>query len=454
MEFDRVKFLVKIFFNGYRYARRTYSSRENLRAVENEALRRAIHIAYHETDFYRERFDRAGIKPGDIRTIEDLSLIPITTKKDLADNFAALIPRSMDKNRSYLLRTSGSTGNPIQVYKDEGWVTHVVASAIRLIKMHTTVFPKTALILDSKSRGAYEKHSVNFYKYIGARISIISVQQDIEKIMTDLEICRPDYIVTYTGVMRELARLRKAGRGRQLRLRKVALTGEILDDFTRAYIEDAFDCLCYSTYISTEGGPMASECVNKKLHANIDANTLEIVDSQGQPVKKGEDGFVVMTCHDGGHGTPVIRYSGCADMSRWTDETCDCGYQTPILSSIRGRADDAIHLPDGRVCHAFNMTIPMEKIQRGNQGELIRQYQIVQHDFDRIDISLVRNADAHELPEDLLHQIGRVYQEQLGPLVNISVKEVPSISRSSSSVARAPLVLSRIAREKLSQMNV
>ena len=131
--------------------------------------------------------------------------------------------------------------------------------------------------------------------------------------MKKLENTNVNYICTYTGVMRELATLRKNGMGGNLHIKMVGLTGEILDEYTRSHIEEAFGCQCYSAYISTEGGTIAQECGNKKMHIHTDFVTPEIVDSKGNGLPPGEDGLILLTCHDGSYGTPIIRYSGCAD---------------------------------------------------------------------------------------------------------------------------------------------
>ena len=110
------------------------------------------------------------------------------------------------------------------------------------------------------------------------------------------------------------------------------------------HIEEAFGCECFGLYSSTEGGLTAWECVNKKMHCSTDSVTVEIVDGQGNPLPAGVDGNILLTCHDRGLGTPLIRYAGCADVGQLADETCDCGVHTPILGQVKGRIVDSVHL--------------------------------------------------------------------------------------------------------------
>src|SRR5947209_17930391 len=59
------------------------ASQEELRAIQSEKLRVAVRYAYECVPFYRRKFDRIGLKPGDIRSVVDLPLIPVTTKQDI-----------------------------------------------------------------------------------------------------------------------------------------------------------------------------------------------------------------------------------------------------------------------------------------------------------------------------------------------------------------------------------
>ena len=432
--------------------RRPWKSEEYIRKVQGKALHRAVSIAYHYTQFYKDKYNSHGVHPDDIQSIDDLSKLPVITKKELIDNFENAVPALIDKESAFLLGTSGTTGQSFQLYKDYTWLAHGFAFALRTLKIHGIRFlPRVAFIFDSNSNTIIEKKTQSYFKYFSRGTAIIPVEEDMEQIMKKLEKTNVNYICTYTGVMRELATLRKNGMGRNLKIKMVGLTGEILDEYTRRHIEEAFGCKCYSAYISTEGGTIAQECRNKKMHIHTDFVTPEIVDSRGTPLPDGEDGLILLTCYDGSYSTPIIRYSGCADIGQILPEKCDCGFNTPIMANIRGRVVDAIHLPDGRVFHAFAMTIPMEKIQRNYSRGRIRRYQIEQHDLDRITISIVRDdstADANDSLSDLLKIIEKTYSDQLGKSTSIVVKEkrFEELTRIDNDGMPMPLVLSHLKK--------
>ena len=432
--------------------KRSWKSPEDIKKIQDRAINKAVSIAYNHTGFYREKYKSYGVHPDDIRSVDDLPKLPVITKQELIDNFESSIPKPINRDMAFFMGTSGTTGQALHIYKDYKWLAYGFTFAIRMFKLHKLgLFPKTAFIYDAASKTGIEKNMDQYFKYFTCAPLLIPVDQDIKKIMRQLEGSGINYLATYTGVMRELATLKKNGIGQDLNLIKVGLSGELLDDYTRHHIEEAFNCECFSAYITTEGGPIAFECPNKKMHINSDFVVPEIVDEKGNPLPPGMDGLILLTCCDGSYSTPIIRYSGCADISQIITDKCTCGINTPILGTIKGRAVDSIKLPDGKVFHAFSMTVPMEKIQRDYCNGRMRRYQIIQHALDQITISIVRNAEKTS-PDDNLNDLKKmikdIYQEKLGSAVKINVREIKfdELKKTGSEGMPTPLVLSELSK--------
>ncbi|MBQ4280035.1 MAG: phenylacetate--CoA ligase, partial [Rikenellaceae bacterium] len=62
-------------------------SREQMRQLQGERLRKLVHRVYHNVPFYRDKMQQAGMIPDDIRSIDDIVRLPFTTKQDLRDNY-------------------------------------------------------------------------------------------------------------------------------------------------------------------------------------------------------------------------------------------------------------------------------------------------------------------------------------------------------------------------------
>ncbi|MQA86748.1 MAG: AMP-binding protein [Streptosporangiales bacterium] len=97
------------------------ASRDELRAIQDEKLRAAVTYAYRTIPFYRRKFDRIGLRPGDVRSVEDLELIPPTTKQEMAEHLGEHAPwgsyTAVDdevwRSRGWqTFMTSGTTGTP------------------------------------------------------------------------------------------------------------------------------------------------------------------------------------------------------------------------------------------------------------------------------------------------------------------------------------------------------
>src|SRR6266511_2962935 len=90
-----------------------------LEARALERLRSLLLHAAMNVPYYRDLFKRAGIEPEDIRTLSDLSNLPITTKADLRTAFPArTTANNLPENRRRRMMTSGSTGLPFEFYWD------------------------------------------------------------------------------------------------------------------------------------------------------------------------------------------------------------------------------------------------------------------------------------------------------------------------------------------------
>ena len=95
-----------------------YYTKAQIEDYQSGKLRRLVKHAYETVPFYRQRFDRRGLKPGDITCLADLHKIPILTKDDVRNNFDMLISRKYRKSELVHGHTSGTTGAPLDVCWD------------------------------------------------------------------------------------------------------------------------------------------------------------------------------------------------------------------------------------------------------------------------------------------------------------------------------------------------
>jgi phenylacetate-CoA ligase len=93
-------------------------SEEEIRSRQFEWLQGMVRLAYEETDFHRESFDRAGVHPRDLRAPEDLAHFPIISKDDVRAYGDRMLRRGLDRTRLGKVSTSGTTGSPLDLWVD------------------------------------------------------------------------------------------------------------------------------------------------------------------------------------------------------------------------------------------------------------------------------------------------------------------------------------------------
>jgi len=446
---SKLIFMARLGVHGRRARRRQWQPPAVIRARQDRDLRAMVRFAVDRVPMYRERYRQAGIDPGDIRGLDDLPRLPLITKQDLVDAWPdGLLPEGMDPDEALVLGTSGSTGRPVHIHLDVARSLPSLALLFRVADAAGVRLrgDRIANIVDVEgSRVAVEKRLAEYLPLMmGHRLSIPS-SLELHATAERLEAFRPDAIMSYAGVLRGLAALKADGAMPSVRPRILGSTGEVLDDHTRRYIEHGFGCEVFDGYASTEGGNLAFEChLHRGMHVNFDVNYVEIVDVDGVPCPPGVAGTVVVTRLKVA-GTPVIRYAGTGDVATLLPDPCPCGRSLPLLGRVEGRRADQIHLPDGRIHHAFSFTDPVQGVLVTLPAERIRQFQIIQESLQLIRLLLVEGAEPEPAFTEIAARLRQAYEPLVGPSVEVRVEPVDHIPRSDRSSSPAPVVVSRLA---------
>ena len=263
---------------------------------------------------------------------------------------------------------------------------------------------------------------------------------------------KPDLIMSYPAIFQHLAFLKKKGFGKNVKPKLLQVGGAILDEYTRSYVENAFNCRLLNIYLSVESqASIAFECNEGHWHIHSDFYHVEAIDKQGTPVAPGERGHLVIT-RLFGRGTPIIRYTGMDDWVRILPNTeCHCGLHTSIIQGgVEGRMRANIVLPDGKVFPPGAFCF-IEPVLNKHKTFKIRQYQIVQQKINEIDILLVIDEDLRTKGprlKTIIQDIKTIYQNKTGPNVTITVKEVPEIKHPKDARKPPPIVVSHVTPEE------
>ena len=319
------------------------ADRETMRALQLEKLQKTVKHEYENVAPYRKKMDEAGVKPEDIRTLEDIRRLPFTTKEDLAENYpTGLFAKPMEE----IVRihaSSGTTGKPKiagYTYGDLDIWGECVARAMAAAGQgkNSVVQVAYGYGLFTGGLGAHIGAET-----IGATVIPMSSGNTQKQIMFMRDMkstalaCTPSYALTVAeGVA-------KAGIDPDdLALEAGIFGAEPWTQGMKESIEKGLGIKAYDIYGLTEivGPGVSISCdENNGMHIQEDYFFPEIINPDTlEPVPDGQIGELVFTTL-GKEGFPMIRYR-TRDLCYLMREKCGCGRTTVRMSKILGRTDD------------------------------------------------------------------------------------------------------------------
>jgi len=326
--------------------------RPHLEALQLERLKAQVERVYHTSPFYRRKMDAAGVKPGDIRSLDDVVRLPFVTKEELrraqeeAGLFGGYACAPPEQWRE-LHPSSGTTGRSVYTLWTIRDVENITDFTARLL-WGQGVRPGDT-IQNAFSYGLWVAGLAVHYaaNRLGCFVLPIGATQSGRQLDLFLEWKPQVFFATPSFAMYLIEKMQERGiYPEQLALRIGSFGGEAGAEVpsTRKRLEEGLGIDAYDLYGLAEIGPtMAAECTHKAgLHWTEDHHLVEVVDPETrEPVPEGEEGVIVIT-HLTREGTPMIRYWS-NDIGRVVREPCPCG-RTHARSpgGILGRADDMI----------------------------------------------------------------------------------------------------------------
>jgi phenylacetate-CoA ligase len=378
--------------------------------------------AYASVPFYRERW-RDCYDPALPLTPARLAALPLLSRSDLQEHFDALCSRQPPAAHGapQESRTSGSTGSPVRVIKTPicGLLWNAFALRDHLWRRRD-LGTKLAGIRQGVTPGSFAGWGSATDGVVATGPAVVrGIEEDAASQIDWLLQERPAYLITHPSMAAELARLSLARGIRFEGLREVRTFGELLDDETRALCREAWGVPVTDTYSTTETGYIALQCPDHPhYHVQSEGVLVEILDDAGAACAVGETGRVVVTdLHN--FAMPLIRYD-VGDFAE-VGAACDCGRGLPVLRRIVGRVRNMLLTADGR---RFWPAIGSRAIAEAGP---IRQYQLVQKEYDLVEVRLVTAAP---LTREQETQVRELVQARLPVACRIDLVYCERIARS------------------------
>ena len=326
----------------------TFISQEQTVTMQEQKLQELLAYLNIHSPFYKELFDANNINIDDIKTLDDLKLIPTTVKEDLQKRNDDFMCVSRDQIIEYS-STSGTLGSPVTVTLTENdllRLTYNEYSSFTCADGKPDDVYQLMLTLDRQFMAGLAYYSG--IRKIGA--GIIRLGPGVPSLQWDTILrLKPTAIVAVPSFIYKLIQYAQE-HGIDINsssVKKAVCIGENIrnTDFSLNIlgkkITDAWDIKLYSTYASTEMQTAFTECgYGKGGHHQPELLIVELLDENNQQVAPGEPGEVTITTL-GVEGMPLLRYK-TGDICLYDDKPCECGRTTLRLSPIIGRKKQMI----------------------------------------------------------------------------------------------------------------
>ena len=320
-----------------------FLSTEEITALQEKKLQETIAYLNQHSPFYKEFFSKARFNPSGIKTMEDLSVIPVTIKEDLQQRNEDFLCVPRNKIIEYS-STSGTLGNPVTIMLTENDLNRLAcneyASFVSTEGSVNDVY-QLMLTLDRQFMAGMAYYSG--LQKLGAGIirlgpGVPSLQwETILRLKPTAIVAVPSFIVKLISYAEE-----HHIDINNTTVKKAICVGENIRnvDFTLnalgKKITDAWDIKLFSTYASTEMQTAFTECTEcKGGHLQPDLLIVELLDEMNKAVAPGEPGEVTITTL-GVEGMPLLRYK-TGDICVYDDTPCACGRNSLRLSPVMGR---------------------------------------------------------------------------------------------------------------------
>jgi phenylacetate-CoA ligase len=320
--------------------------RPALEALQLKRLKAMVERVYANVPFYRESFEKAGIRPDDLQSLDDLRKFPFTVKQDMRDAYPYGLFAAPMEEIVRIHASSGTTGKPTVVgytQKDIDMWSELMARSFVAAGVH-----KGDIIHNSYGYGLFTGGLGAHYgaEKLGASVIPMSGGNTKRQILimkdfgSTVLTCTPSYSL----YLAESA-VEEGVDFRSLKLRVGIFGAEPWSEAMRGEIEEKLNICAIDIYGLSEimGPGVAIECREAKcgLHIWEDHFIPEIINPEtGEPAPEGEKGELVISTITK-EGIPLLRYR-TRDITSITYEPCRCGRTHARIARMSGRSDDML----------------------------------------------------------------------------------------------------------------
>jgi len=320
-------------------------NRRDLQDLQMERLQIVVNQAYAHVDFYRRKFDEAGLSPDDIKTLTDIRKLPFTTRQDLMDNYPYGLFAVPLRDVVCLQFPSGLYGNPIVIgYTQEDlriWREMVARIMVGVgITEHDIIQVAFNYGLFLGAMRFNQSAELIGAAVVPTSITSAEIQLRIMQDFRSTVLASTPSFALHIVETRQKRRIPRAN----LSLRIGLLGAEPWPEEVRQIIEAELGLRAYDIYgvLELVEPGVAGECPARQgLHINEDHFLAEIIDPvSGENLPEGEEGELVLTTLTNA-AYPLLRYR-TSDLTALYYDPCPCGRTLVRMARVFKRTDQMI----------------------------------------------------------------------------------------------------------------
>ena len=324
-----------------------FKDEAQLYAHQLEGLKWTVNHAYNGSDFYKNQFDKAEVKPADITSLDDISKLAFTTGKDLKEGYPLPLLSVLEKDVVRIHASSGTTGKrKVLCYtqKDLDVWFNMFARCYEMAGLSSEDRVQIAVGYGVWTAGMGFQLGCERFGAMAIPIGPGNIDMQCQ-FLVDMQ--STVFCCTASMALLMAEEVNKRGIKNKINLKKIILGSERCSSSMRAKIKDLLgleDMFDITGMTELYGPGTGLDChKHEGIHYWADQYILEILDPETlKPVNDGEIGEMVVTTLSK-EAAPLIRYR-TRDLTRKITGQCSCGNILPMHDKIMGRSDDMIIL--------------------------------------------------------------------------------------------------------------
>lgn len=391
-----------------------YLSEEEIISIQFERFKKLIDHCYINVKFYRDLMQGNNLHPYDFKSVSDVKNIPILTKDIIRKHKDNLIAKNY-KNNLIKSFTSGSTGEPLNYYRNKEYIEMGKAGLWRYLLLNGWKHGDKIAYFWGGTEKYYSKNAT--YLFVRSLFNRLfqfdpfrSSEGELHEWVHLFKKLKPKVIFGYASTIYQFAFFLQQNNLKVPPLIGVFSTAEKLYPHYRKIIAESFNCKVFDMYGSSEILNIAFECKQGNMHINSDYVIIEEGESDFYlDGDKDSREFVLTSLHN--YAMPFLRYIN-GDCGRLSKKRCTCGINFPLLDLNIARSCDIFTIPCGKQVHSQYLT----KLLIGLEG--IKNFQFIQKKVDIIELLVVKSSD---FGKDTLNGLKRA-EHQLKKFSNNALK--------------------------------